>query len=67
MYFHMKVCTYGWKQSVNTKTVIIIIFLSGTKSETVTLETETVSVLETSKTKVRYGKYTGNGQNLKYN
>jgi hypothetical protein len=34
----------GQKRSVNTKTIIIFIFLSETKSKTVTPETETISV-----------------------
>jgi hypothetical protein len=43
----------GRKRSVNTKTIIVHIFLSETKSKTVTPETEIISVFR----KYRKGKF----------
>jgi hypothetical protein len=57
----------GRKRSVNTKTVSIFIFFIGNKIGIGNSGIgNDIGISETSKTKVRRGKYTGNGRNLKY-
>jgi hypothetical protein len=55
------------KRSVNTKTITVFIFFIGNKIKNGnTGNGNDISISETSETKVRYGKYTDNGRNLKY-
>jgi hypothetical protein len=57
----------GRKRSVNTKTIIIFIFFIGNKIENDNSGNgNNIGISEISETKVWCGKYTGNGQNLKY-
>jgi hypothetical protein len=57
----------GRKRSVNTKTITVFIFFIGNKIENGNYGNgNDIGISETSETKVRYGKYTGNGRNLKY-
>jgi hypothetical protein len=57
----------GRKRSVNTKTIIIFIFFIGNEIENGNSENgNDIGISKTSETKVRYGKYTGNDRNLKY-
>jgi hypothetical protein len=57
----------GRKQSVNTKTITVLIFFIGNKIENGNSGNgNDINISETSETKVRCGKYTGNGRNLKY-
>jgi hypothetical protein len=57
----------GRKRSVNTKTITIFIFFFGNEIENGNSENgNDIGISETSETKVRYGKYTGNDRNLKY-
>jgi NRPS condensation-like uncharacterized protein len=54
----------GRKRSVNTKTIIVFIFFIGNKIENGNSENgNDIGISETSETKVRCGKYTGNGRN----
>jgi hypothetical protein len=55
------------KRSVNTKTITDFIFFIENKIENGNSENgNDISISETSETKVRYEKYTGNGRNIKY-
>jgi hypothetical protein len=57
----------GRKRSVNTKTVTVFIFFIGNEIGNGNSGNENdIGTSETSETKVRYGKYGGNGQNLKF-
>jgi hypothetical protein len=57
----------GRKRSVNTKTITVFIFFIGNKIENGNSGNgNDIGISETSETKVRCGKYTGNGRNLKY-
>jgi hypothetical protein len=57
----------GRKRSVNTKNITIFIFFIGNKIENDNSGNgNDIGISETSKTKVRCGKYTDNGRNLKY-
>jgi hypothetical protein len=53
----------GRKRSVNTKTITVFIFFIGNGNSG---NGNDIGISETSETKVRCGKYTGNGRNLKY-
>jgi hypothetical protein len=54
----------GRKRSVNTKTITVFIFFIGNKIENG--NSGNGNDIGISETKVRCGKYTGNGRNLKY-
>jgi hypothetical protein len=55
----------GRKPSVNTKTITVFIFFIGNKIENGNSGNGNgIGISETSETKVRCGKYTGNGRNL---
>jgi hypothetical protein len=55
------------KWSVNTKTITVFIFFIGNKIENGNSGNgNDIDISETSETKVRCGKYIGNGRNLKY-
>jgi hypothetical protein len=57
----------GRKRSVNTKTITVFIFFIGNKIENGNSRNgNDIGISETSETKVRCEKYTGNGRNLKY-
>jgi hypothetical protein len=57
----------GRKRSVNTKTITVFIFFIGNKMENGNSGNgNDIGISETSETKVRCRKYTGNGRNLKY-
>jgi hypothetical protein len=55
------------KWSVNTKTITVFIFFIGNKIKNGNSGNgNDIDISETSETKVRCGKYIGNGRNLKY-
>ena len=55
----------GRKRSVNTKTITVFIFFIGNKiGNDNSGNGNDIGISETSETKVRCGKYTGNGRNL---
>jgi hypothetical protein len=57
----------GRKRSVNTKIITVFIYFIGNKIENGNSGNgNDIGISETSETKVRCGKYTGNGRNLKY-
>jgi hypothetical protein len=57
----------GRKRSVNTKTITVFIFFIGNKiGNDNSGNGNDIGISETSETKVRCGKYIGNGRNLKY-
>jgi hypothetical protein len=69
--FHIIIRIYrdenGRKRSVNTKTITVFIFFIGNEIENGNSGNgNDIGISETSETKVRCGKYTGNGRNLKY-
>jgi hypothetical protein len=57
----------GRKRSVSTKTITVFIFFIGNKIENGNSGNgNDIGISKTSETKVRCGKYTSNGRNLKY-
>jgi hypothetical protein len=57
----------GMKTVGNTKTITVFIFFIGNKiGNDNSGNGNDIGISETSETKVRCGKYTGNGRNLKY-